>query len=258
MSNVAWGIANNPGVALPPHPRLQSYYGSARGAKASFLRDIFDATADDYDRLEHVVALGSGRWYRREALRRAGLVHGMRVLDVATGTGLVAREALFLLGKGAQVVGVDPSLGMLRGARSLPGLVPVLGTGEALPLADQQFDFVSMGYALRHLTDLRVAFGEYFRVLRPGGRVCILELLLPQDPVRRRLLDLYFRLLLPIVARLATRCPRTAQLWRYYWETIDRCVPPQVVLDALRDAGFQDAQRSVAFGLFSEFTATRP
>jgi demethylmenaquinone methyltransferase/2-methoxy-6-polyprenyl-1,4-benzoquinol methylase len=270
MSNVALDFPVDtppvPEVTLPPHPELRSYYGRGRGAKATFLREIFDATADDYDRLERVVALGSGRWYRREALVRAGLTRGMRVLDVATGTGLVAREAIQLVGAsgasgppfGGQVLGVDPSLGMLRQARSLAGLHPVLGVGESLPLADGQFDFVTMGYALRHLADLRIAFAEFFRVLRPGGRVCILELLRPQDPVRRRLLDVYFRLLLPILARLATRSSRTQELWRYYWVTIDQCVPPDVVLAALRAVGFADVQRGVSFGLFSEFTATRP
>jgi demethylmenaquinone methyltransferase/2-methoxy-6-polyprenyl-1,4-benzoquinol methylase len=245
---------------LPPHPELPAYYGRAggRGSKAAFLREIFDATAGDYDRLERIVALGSGSWHRREALRRAGLSRGMRMLDVATGTGMLAREAIELLGANGQVFGVDPSLGMLRQARSLPNLRPILGLGEALPLADASFDFVAMGYALRHLPDLRIAFGEFFRVLRPGGRICILELLRPSDPVRRRLLDGYFRLLLPIVTRVVTRSPRTAELWRYYWDTIDRCVPPQIVLAALRDAGFSDVRRGVSFGLFSEFTAQRP
>src|SRR5207244_1214410 len=76
-------------AALPPHPELSTYYRGAR-AKTAFLRQIFDDTAQDYDRVEGLLALGSGRWYRRQALRRAGLQTGMRVLDVATGTGLVA------------------------------------------------------------------------------------------------------------------------------------------------------------------------
>lgn len=246
-------------VALPPHPELSDYYGrGSRRSKGQFLREIFDATAGDYDRLERIAALGTGGWHRREALRRAGLSRGMRVLDVATGTGLLAREAIELVGDDGQVFGVDPSIGMLRQARSLVSLRPVLGAGESLPLADASFDFVSMGYALRHLPDLRVALAEFLRVLKPGGRVCILELLRPNDVVRRCLLDAYFRLLLPIVARVVTRNPRTAELWRYYWDTIDHCVEPSVVIRALRDVGFGDVKRTVSFGLFSEFTAIRP
>src|SRR5688572_11391454 len=76
--------------AVAPHPTLPRYYAS--DGKRSFVRRIFNHTAGDYDRVEKMMALGSGSWYRRQALMRAGLVSGMRVLDVAIGTGLVARE----------------------------------------------------------------------------------------------------------------------------------------------------------------------
>src|SRR5262245_14649409 len=98
-----------------PHPPLEGYYRGEDGRRA-FVRRIFDDTAGDYDRIERVMALGSGRWYRRRALVRAGLAHEMEVLDVAVGTGLVAREAVAVVGNPRRVVGVDPSLGMLRGA----------------------------------------------------------------------------------------------------------------------------------------------
>ncbi len=114
---------------LPPHPELSAYYRGARG-KRTFLRQIFDETAHDYDRVERVLALGSGRWYRRQALRRAGLAGGMRVLDVATGTGLVAREAMGVVGAAGNVIGVDPSVGMLRQARASLNLRAVLGVGR--------------------------------------------------------------------------------------------------------------------------------
>src|SRR4051794_22753257 len=97
---------------LPPHPVIKNYYDNAP-RKREFLREIFDQTACDYDKLENVLALGSGRWYRRQALRRAGLVESMRVLDVASGTGLVAREAIGIVGPRGRVFGVDPSIGML-------------------------------------------------------------------------------------------------------------------------------------------------
>ena len=246
-------------AALPPHPELPAYYRGDHG-KAAFLRRIFDDAAGDYDRVEGVLALGSGRWYRRRALRRAGLHSGMRVLDVAAGTGLVAREALRLVGSTGRVVGVDPSVGMLRqAAAALPDLRAVLGLGEALPMADGQFDLVSMGYALRHLPDLRLAFAEFYRVLRPGGRLCILEITRPAGAVGRFLLGGYFKALLPVLSRLtATASPQTDTLWRYYWETIDHCVAPEVVMQSLRDAGFGDVRRIVSLGLFWQYTAIRP
>lgn len=243
--------------SVSPHPEFVSYYRASQDKKA-FLREIFDATAPDYDRVERVLALGSGRWYRRQALKRAGLAAGMSVLDVATGTGLVAREAIHLVGPGGRVTGLDPSAGMLGQTRELVGLHPVLGRGEALPLPGDTFDFLSMGYALRHLPDLKPAFGEFFRVLRPGGRVCILEITRPSGWVRRRLLWAYFRIGLPAASRFMRTSKETRRLWQYYWETIDACVEAEVVMNALREAGFSDVRRAVSLGLFSEYTGTKP
>src|SRR5215203_4263367 len=185
-------MMSNPPIAAPlrPHPELPEYYGPAKH-KGEFLRDIFNETAPDYDRVERVLALGSGRWYRRQALRRAGVVNGMKLLDVATGTGLVAREAIALVGSSGQVIGVDPSFGMIAQAQALVGLTPVLGVGESLPFADRHFDFISMGYALRHLPDLRAAFAEFHRVLKPGGRLCMLEISRPAGKFQTALLSGY-------------------------------------------------------------------
>src|SRR5687768_18543246 len=99
----------------------------------------------------------------------------MRVLDIATGTGLVAREALALIGPQGKLVGLDPSAGMLAEAMQLD--IPLVrAIGEKLPFGDSQFDFVSMGFALRHVADLEGLFSETRRVLKPGGAACILEI----------------------------------------------------------------------------------
>ncbi len=241
---------------LPPHPELTRYYANG-GAKRGFLKSIFDNTAEDYDRVENIVALGSGRWYRRNALIRAGLRPGMRALDVAIGTGLVAREAMALVAPGGSVTGLDPSLGMISRARSALDLSVVLGVGEQLPFEDGTFDFLSMGYALRHLSDLRLAMSEFRRVLKPGGRVCLLEIARPDGVVRRKLMEAYFRGLLPIVSRLISTRPQTGRLWVYYWETIDQCVPAMTVLRAMSDAGLIDVARYTELGMFAEYTGRR-
>src|SRR3954471_5610054 len=165
---------------LPPHPTLPRYYED-EGARAGFVRRIFDAGAADYDRVERMMALGSGSWYRRTALRRAGLAAGMRVLDVAIGTGLVAREEVGIVGDPSLVLGLDPSPGMLAQAVQNLSVRVVMGRAEQLPLGDAQFDFLSMGYALRHISDLSKAFAEFHRVVRPGGTVCILEITPPRN-----------------------------------------------------------------------------
>ena len=242
---------------LPPHAAFDELYADA-GGKRAFLRGVFDATATDYDRVENVLALGSGRWYRRQALRRAGVAAGMRVLDVAAGTGLVAREAASLVGGEGRVVGIDPSAGMLRELRRAGGGVSVaMGVAEALPVADGAFDAVTMGYALRHVADLRPAFSAFHRALGPGGRVCILEITRPSNRLAAAAMRGYFRAVLPLLGRAAGAGGRTRELWRYYGDTIERCVPPETVLGALAEAGFQDVARGVSLGIFSEFTGRR-
>ncbi len=240
----------------PPHPLLHSYYDDEAG-RHRFLRRIFDETAADYDRIERVLALGSGPWYRRMALQRAGLASGPHMLDVGIGTGLVAREALTILGGQGRVVGVDPSPGMM-GQVDLPGVELLPGRAEALPCADAAFDFVCMGYALRHVGDVAAAFAEFRRVLRPGGRVLVLEISKPASAAATWLLKAYMRALVPLISR-AIGCRRdSARLWRYYWDTIEACIPPPRILAALQEAGFTQVQRHVELGIFSEYTATRP
>jgi demethylmenaquinone methyltransferase/2-methoxy-6-polyprenyl-1,4-benzoquinol methylase len=242
---------------LAPHPTLAEYYGED-GNRPAFIRALFDHSAPSYDRIEKLVGFGSGPWYRREALGRAGLVSGMRSLDVAIGTGLVAREAIRLLGDSKAVVGLDPSMGMLAEARHNLGVMGVQGMGEQLPLCGERFDFVSMGYALRHLADLTVTFREFGRVLKPGGTICILELTKPAKPFARAVLRFYLHSIVPFFTRLTTRSKDNALLMRYFWDTINSCVPPEVIVRALADAGFVAIRRCLALGLFSEYVARKP
>jgi demethylmenaquinone methyltransferase/2-methoxy-6-polyprenyl-1,4-benzoquinol methylase len=222
-----------------------------------FLRQMFDGTAGDYDRVERMLAFGTGPWYRRQALRRAGLAPGMHVLDVGTGTGLLAREALALCAPGGSVTGVDPSAGMMAQAR-LADVALLQGRAEELPCGNATADFVSMGYALRHLSDVDRALAEFFRVLRPGGRLAMLEITKPQGRMATLALKGYMRAWVPMAARLVTRSTDTAVLWRYYWDTIEACIPPTQVLQAMRRAGFAQVDRHVELGIFSEYTARKP
>lgn len=245
---------------VAPHPDLPRYYqaGADADARRSFVRRIFDGTAGDYDRVERMMALGSGSWYRRQALARAGLTAGMRVLDVAMGTGLVAREEVALTGDPKLVLGLDPSTGMMAEARRTLTIRTVQGVAEELPLASAQFDFLSMGYALRHLGDLAAAFGEFHRVLKPGGTVCVLEITRPPRGLRLALLKGYMRFVVPTITRLTTRRADTQLLWEYYWDTIEACVPVETVKSALAAAGFENVSHHMELGMFSEYTARKP
>jgi demethylmenaquinone methyltransferase/2-methoxy-6-polyprenyl-1,4-benzoquinol methylase len=115
-----------------------------------------------------------------------------------------------------------------------------------------------MGYALRHISDVAAAFSEFHRVLRPGGRVLVLEISKPESRLGTQLLKGYMRAVVPLIARFIGKRSDTAELWRYYWDTIEACIPPAQVMEALRAAGFQDVQRHVELGVFSEYTAVKP
>ncbi len=199
-----------------------------------------------------MMSFGSGQAYRRDALKRAGLRPGMRVLDVATGTGLMAREASAVVGPSGRVVGVDPSAGMLREARRLDYRT-IRGFGEALPVRGQSFDFLCMGYALRHLQDLQMAFEDYRRALVPGGRLVILEITQPDSPWAAWLTRIYFQRAVPLMARLVTGSSESQELMRYYWDTIVEFVPPARVREALLNSGFLDVRQRVVHGIFTEY-----
>ncbi len=241
-------------AVVQPHPNLSEFYGEQD--KPRFVVDLFDRTAAHYARAERIVSMGSGYLYRKNALLRAGLRPGMRVLDVATGTGLVARAALSLGIAPRDLVGLDPSAGMLREAgKSLP-YGAVRGTADALPFASGRFDFLSMGFALRHVGDLGRTFAEYRRVLRPGGSVLVMEISRPSSALGYRIARTYLQQVVPLFTRLGTRSDGAELMMRYYWHTIDACVSPQAIESALRASGFQVARRNTYFGIFSEYRAT--
>lgn len=243
-------------IAKSPIPIMPGYF-SNEAEKVRFISSIFDDTAADYDRMERILGLGGGSRYRRQALERAGLAAGMHVIDIAVGTGLVAREAVRIAGDPRLVVGVDPSAGMLISAKVPPGVRLVEGRAEAIPFPDAEFDFLSMGYALRHITDLSIAFGEFHRVVKPGARICILEITPPKSRIGRAFLKTYMHVVVPAIGRLFATSVRTAKLWRYYWETIEACTAPENVIATLHACGFERARRQVSHGIFSEYQAVR-
>ncbi|WP_084112685.1 class I SAM-dependent methyltransferase [Belnapia moabensis] len=240
-----------------PHPTLTEYYQNA-DARDGFVRQLFDQAAGSYDRINTAFSLGSGAWYRRRALWQAGLRPGQRMLDVAIGTGLVAREGVRILGRPEAVTGIDLSAGMLAEARRSLAIPLIRGRAEALPFADASFDFLSMGYALRHVPDLVTAFAEYRRVLRPGGRLLLLEIGRPEGPLAYRAARFYLGRVVPALSRLTGDGARAGLMMQYYWDTIDACVPPATILQALRTAGLDGTRCETQLGLFRAYMAGSP
>ncbi len=241
-----------------PHPPLEKYY-HGEPQRRGFVTGLFDRAAPHYDWINRIMSLGSGVRYRRDALRRAGLAPGDRILDVAIGTGLVARAARDILGGGDCITGVDLSMGMLAEARKNLPITLVQGVAERLPVADACVDFVTMGYALRHVTDFESTFREYLRVMKPGGTLLILEVTRPAaDSAAYRFTRFYLHTVVPLLARLGPGGSDARTLMEYFWDTVDNCVPPATILAALAGSGFTSARQGVAHRVFSEYVATKP
>lgn len=240
-----------------PHPPLTEYYAEEK-QRRQFVSTLFDKTAHNYDWIIRAMSLGSGNYYRYQALLRAGLKEGMDVLDVATGTGPVAASIRRIIGENAMIIGLDRSINMLKETQQNVGVPLVQSDAGAIALPADTFDFLSMGYALRHVDDIEKTFEEYYRVLKPGGKVLLLELTSPDSKIGFIFTRFYMRKIVPMVARLGTGSKDSKTLMAYFWDTIENCVRPQKIMDSIAAAGFTDVKRHTNLGIFSEYTAVKP
>lgn len=168
-------------------------------------KELFAALGRDYERMGALLSFGEDPRWRRFLVSRVPPVP--RALDVATGTGLVARE-LVRSGRAGTVVGLDPSEGMLRHAVHRNGSAPlafVLGRAEQLPFADATFDALTVTYLLRYVDDPGATLRELARVVRPGGVIASLEFGVPPNPVWRASWWAYTRLVMPAIGLAVSR-----------------------------------------------------
>lgn len=189
------------------------------------------------------------RYYRDEAERR-------RFLDAMfdqTAGSYDRLDAVMSLG-----VGLDPSPGMLaeHARRPFPARL-VRGVAESLPFADATFDFVTMGYALRHVPDLLATFAEYRRVLRPGGHMLVLDFYRATHAAMRGLGRVYLGVMVPRMARLACASRPLQRLMEYCWDTVASSLPPTAIVEALTAAGLE-VVRLKCWGLIADYHAARP
>lgn len=239
-----------------PHPPLAEYYAE-EAQRRKFVSELFDKTAHNYDWVIKAMSFGSGNWYRNQALIRAGLEEGMDALDVATGTGPVAVSIKKIVGEKGSVIGLDQSINMLREASRHVDMMLVQSDAGTMPFTDNSFNFLSMGYALRHVADINELFQEYCRVLKPGGKVLLMELTSPDSKIGFMMTKFYMRSIVPLVARIGTRSKDSKILMKYFWDTIEHCVRPNIIMDAMKTAGFENVSRHKVLGVFSEYTAVK-
>src|SRR3954471_19763008 len=203
------------------------------------VRAMFDRIAGFYDLMNSVMTAGLHHRWRERAADLARVAPGSRALDVATGTGDLAIE---LASRGASVVGSDFSEGMLEVARRKSPPTPALqweqGNALALPYEDGAFDAATVGFGARNFSDLPQGLREMARVVRPGGRVVVLEITTPQKPPLSTFFSLWFDRIVPLLGKLAAE----PEAYTYLPSSVKRFPGPQELGGVMVAAGLIDVR----------------
>ena len=214
--------------------------------KTARVRGVFDSVAGKYDLMNDLMSGGMHRLWKRFALSQTGLRPGQRALDVASGTGDLGAGIARQVGSSGLAVLTDINWEMLSRGRDrlldegfASNVAFVLANAECLPFPDRSFDCVTIGFGLRNVTNKPAALSSMRRVLRPGGRLLVLEFSQPRLTGLKRLYDAYSFGLLPALGRLVAGDEAS---YRYLAESI-RMHPDQATLAAMmREAGFEDCR----------------
>ena len=272
--------ARNPFPPFPPYlPFARELHDTVTDVSKSPERiaGMFDAIAGRYDLLNHILSGGIDRGWRTRAIRSLELTGRERILDLCTGTGDLAIAAARAQPSAARVVGVDFSGAMLRvgdhklrGARLDNRIAMVQGDATRIPLGDASVDAVTIGFGIRNVERMDEACAELHRVLKPGGRLAILEFAVPTTPVISTLYGWYLNRVLPLVGRALSR---NNAAYDYLPASIGTFATPDEFVKILRQAGFSaispirltfgsvilyTARRSEERGLHDLFTSRNP
>ncbi len=211
--------------------------------KARRVAEVFHSVADRYDLMNDLMSLGIHRLWKRFTIARTDLRPGQRVLDLAGGTGDLAAKMAHRVGSEGEVVLADINASMLEQGRErlvnagLAGnLRYVQANAERLPFPDEHFDCITIAFGLRNVTDKEAALASMFRVLKPGGRLLILEFSKPTAPGLAPFYDLYSFKVLPLIGRFVANDPDS---YRYLAESIRMHPDQETLRHMLEDAGFE-------------------
>ncbi|MCH9696846.1 MAG: bifunctional demethylmenaquinone methyltransferase/2-methoxy-6-polyprenyl-1,4-benzoquinol methylase UbiE [Gammaproteobacteria bacterium] len=211
--------------------------------KASMVRGVFDSVADRYDVMNDLMSMGVHRVWKRVAIRLSNVHHGQKVLDLAGGTGDLSLLFHQRVGKTGQVVLSDINAEMLRHGRDrlidqgiIDGIACAQINAQFLPFADNQFDCVSIGFGLRNVTDKAMALESIYRVLKPGGRVIILEFSHPPEGLFKKAYDFYSFNVLPKIGKVVAQ---DEDSYQYLAESIRMHPPQKELIEMMQSAGFE-------------------
>jgi demethylmenaquinone methyltransferase/2-methoxy-6-polyprenyl-1,4-benzoquinol methylase len=211
--------------------------------KAGRVREVFDSVANKYDLMNDLMSFGIHRLWKRQTIEMSGVRQGQRVLDLAAGTGDLSARFSGLVGNQGEVVFSDINAAMLYQGRDrmidegrVSNVRYVQADAQYLPFPDDYFDCVTIGFGLRNVTDKQLALNAIFRVVKPGGRLLVLEFSKPIHQPLQKVYDLYSFSLLPKIGKLVTQ---DEESYRYLAESI-RMHPDQETLKGmLEHAGFE-------------------
>lgn len=236
-------------------------YHPDSGTKKEQVADMFNNISKTYDFLNHFLSLGIDVIWRKKAINELKEVKPKLMLDVATGTGDFAFEALSIL-KPEQIIGVDISQGMLDIAqqkiekRGKSGQFEVkLGDSEKLPFEDNQFDAVTVAYGVRNFEDLEKGLADMQRVLKPGGKAVILEFSKPKVFPIKQLYWFYFTCITPAIGKIFSK---DARAYSYLPESVKVFPGGRDFTAQMDKAGFKNTKcRPLAFGICSIYSGTK-
>jgi demethylmenaquinone methyltransferase/2-methoxy-6-polyprenyl-1,4-benzoquinol methylase len=211
--------------------------------KQARVRQVFDSVASRYDLMNDLMSMGIHRLWKRRAIELAGVRRGQRVLDLAAGTGDLARKFAEIVGPDGEVVMSDINEAMLVQGRhrlvdqgAVGNIDYALANAEHLPFESNSFDCVTIGFGLRNVTHKQFALDEMFRVLRAGGRALVLEFSHPQLAPLAKAYDAYSFSMLPLMGRLVTG---DADSYRYLAESIRMHPDQETLLSMMEQAGLE-------------------
>ena len=222
--------------------------------KKKFVQQMFDDISPRYDFLNHFLSLGIDIYWRRQFIRKLNITDNQKVLDVACGTGDVCFE--ILKHHDVSITGLDISQNMVNLAnekakkRNLNRVAFIQGDGESLPMNSNSIDYLTISYGFRNISNYETALNEFYRVLKPGGKLGILEFSNPKSRIVGSVFGLYFHHILPRIGNLFAQ----SDAYRYLPESVDFFPSRHDICRKIIYSGFHHAEiHDLTFGISTVF-----